>query len=331
MLKFIRKQKHKNSKLLYYFRNYLRHITPRWICRRRLPFLLKNLESEDYEYVMSRVNYYNKLSESCSLSTEGSVLLADFKFSRKRKGRYSHRVYFFDAYEYTRYFPLAFRISYLFGDITEVPAEPSIIKSRPIVGDNTNSVLLNLNKVRHFTFVKDSRKFAEKKDVLIGRAYVRQPQRIRFWEMYFNHPMCDLGQVNTNYIHRAEWIKPSISIDEHLDYKFILCIEGNDVASNLKWVMSSNSLAVMPRPKYETWFMEGTLKPDYHYVCIKDDYSDLEEKLTYYINHPDKAQEIIDHAHEYVAQFRNSKREELISLLVLDKYFKKTGQYDSHQ
>ena len=39
-------------------------------------------------------------------------------------------------------------------------------------------------------------------------------------------------------------------------HKFILCIEGNDVASNLKWVMSSNSVAVMPKPKFESWFME---------------------------------------------------------------------------
>ena len=52
----------------------------------------------------------------------------------------------------------------------------------------------------------------------------------------------------------------------------------------------------------------------------------LEERLTYYINHPDEAQAIIDHAHEYVAQFRNKRRENLISLLVLKKYFEKTGQ-----
>ena len=39
-----------------------------------------------------------------------------------------------------------------------------------------------------------------------------------------------------------------VSIDYHLKHKFILCIEGNDVASNLKWVMSSNSVAVMPKP-----------------------------------------------------------------------------------
>ncbi|GIR91542.1 MAG: hypothetical protein CM15mP92_0060 [Halieaceae bacterium] len=72
------------------------------------------------------------------------------------------------------------------------------------------------------------------------------------------------------------------SLDTHLKHKFILCIEGNDVASNLKWVMSSNSVAVMPKPKYESWFMEGKLIPNYHYILIKDDYSDLEEKLNYY-------------------------------------------------
>lgn len=105
-----------------------------------------------------------------------------------------------------------------------------------------------------------------------------------------------------------------------------MAIEGNDVASNLKWVMSSNSLAVMPRPTCETWFMEGTLIPDYHYVEVKDDFSDLEEKLHYYITHPEKAEEIIAHAHEYVAQFRDKKREELLQVMVMEHYFKTSGQ-----
>lgn len=113
---------------------------------------------------------------------------------------------------------------------------------------------------------------------------------------------------------------------EHLKYKFVLALEGNDVASNLKWVMSSNSVAVMPRPEYETWFMEGELIPNYHYIEIKSDYSDLEERLNYYIVHEDEALQIIQHAHEYVAQFKNKKREKLISLLVLQKYFQMTGQ-----
>jgi len=112
-----------------------------------------------------------------------------------------------------------------------------------------------------------------------------------------------------------------MTIKQHLDYKFILCLEGNDVASNLKWVMSSNSVAVMTRPTCETWFMEGRLIANYHYIAIKDDFSDLEEKLNYYINHPEEAKAISRHANEYVKQFRNNKREDLISLLVLKKYF----------
>ncbi len=119
---------------------------------------------------------------------------------------------------------------------------------------------------------------------------------------------------------------PKKTIREHLDYKFIMALEGNDVASNLKWVMSSNSIAVMTRPTCETWFMEGKLIPDYHYIEIKDDLSDLEEKLNYYIAHPAEAEQIVEHAHEYVSQFFDAGRERLISLLVMDKYFQVTKQ-----
>ena len=139
--------------------------------------------------------------------------------------------------------------------------------------------------------------------------------------------MCDLGDVSKNTTDPKEWQTEKKTIQEHLDYKFILALEGNDVASNLKWVMSSNSIAVMPQPTCETWFMEGTLIPNYHYIEIKRDFSDLESRLQYYIEHIDEAQEIIKHANEYVSQFKDRKRENLISLLVLEKYFKETEQY----
>jgi len=48
--------------------------------------------------------------------------------------------------------------------------------------------------------------------------------------------------------------------------------------------------------------------------------------MNYYIEHTDEALKIIENAHDYVDQFRNKKREDLISLLVLKKYFEKTGQ-----
>ena len=216
----------------------------------------------------------------------------------------------------------------MFGDVNFVPDKPSFVKSRPISNDNQNSIILKLNKVRHFTFVKDHLSLEKKKNILFGRAAVHQNHRIDFYKKYFNHPMCDLGQINQGTNH-DQWVKQKASLDTHLKHKFILCIEGNDVASNLKWVMSSNSVAVMPKPKYESWFMEGELIPNYHYILIKDDYSDLEEKLNYYKKNTDELKRIAKNANQYTNQFRDINKEKLISLLVMEKFFKLSNQKKS--
>lgn len=309
--------RHKNNKPWYYIKNYIRLYIPQGIYRHRLNKKLSTINRYDADYINYRLNYYNRLDKDYQIP-DNAEALPDFKLKNHFK------VYYFDAFEYTRYFSQGFKINPLFGDITHVPEFPSLVKSRPIEGDNTNSVVMKLEKLRHFLFVKDPNRFEDKKDMVVFRGKVRQEHRIRFLEMYYGHPMCDLGQVNRKGF--VKYPAPRLTIGEHLKYKFILSLEGNDVASNLKWVMSSNSLAVMPKPKYETWFMEGTLIPNYHYVLIKDDYSDLKERLNYYIEHPDEALQIIENAHRYVDQFRDKEREDLLNLLVLKKYFEKTGQ-----
>lgn len=312
--------RNKNSKLLYYIKVLAWQLIPSSTFRAKLPEklkALKNLSNSARLRVPARVHYYNKLSADKTLSSS-AIPIGKLKLPKRQKA------YYFDTQEYTRYFDPSLRANFLFGDITKVPDEPTIVKSRPIHGNNENSILLNLDKLRHFNFIKDEIHFEDKKNMLVGRGVVKREHRIRFFEMYFNHPMCNLGQINRNK--NPQWIREFLTIKEHLEYKFILCLEGNDVATNLKWVMSSNSLAVMPRPKFETWFMEGTLVGNKHYVEIKDDYSDLEERLTYYINNPQEAIKILREAHRYVKDFQNSEEEDLTSLLVLDTYFSKTGQ-----
>ncbi|MEG2150546.1 MAG: glycosyl transferase family 90 [Bacteroidaceae bacterium] len=311
----------KNPKWRYYLVNLLRYISLKYFCRIRLNRELKKLFTrKDKEYIVGRVDYYNKLLPNTFLPLEAQKLAAH-KFKKKRT------VYFFDTYEFTRWFPQSLRWCYCFGDITEIPLVPSILKSRPIQGDNANSVLLNLDKVRHFIFLNDKIPFSKKINKIIFRGkVVDKPRRIAFMEEYFTHPMCDLGDVSKPSKLPSVWRTEKKTLWDHLRYKFILALEGNDVASNLKWVMSSNSIAVMPKPIYETWFMEGKLIANYHYIEIKEDYSDLEERLNYYIEHEDEALLIIEHAHEYVEQFKDKKRERMISLLVLQKYFEQTGQ-----
>ena len=59
----------------------------------------------------------------------------------------------------------------------------------------------------------------------------------------------------------------------------------------------------------------------HHYIEIKDDYSDLEEKLNYYSEHTKEALDIINNAHTFISEFRDPNKEDLIALLVLQKYF----------
>lgn len=68
--------------------------------------------------------------------------------------------------------------------------------------------------------------------------------------------------------------------------------------------------------------MEGQLVSDYHYIEVKPDFSDLIERLDYYSAHPTEAESIVRHAHEWVNQFCDRRREKLISLLVMRRYFR---------
>ena len=315
--------RNKNNKFLYYLKNYIKQLIPSFFFQKKLHFQLNKFEeinTNEKEELLLRLNYYNQLKEKHILSKDAQKL-SEIKLQK------NHKTYYFDLQEYARYFYPHLRGHFLFGDVTKIPEEPGLVKSRPINNQNTNSIILKWNKIRHFTSIsKDDLPYAKKKDQLVFRAKVHssQPQRIKFLEKYYGHPMCNIGKVNNNNLNKL-WMVERMTYKEQLQYKFILCLEGNDVASNLKWVMSSNSIAVMPKPKYETWFMEGLLIEDQHYIIIKDDYSDLETKLKFFLDHPQKAKLIVENANRHVNQFKDQKKEDLLSFMVLNKYFNKTN------
>lgn len=306
----------KNTKFTYYLVNVLQLLIPNVFYRNSLDKIINN--PLDLEYIQKRVDYYNKL-EYCFDLDKDTVSIQKFIKDEQKK------TYYFDLLKYFRYFNKNFKVSYLFGDITEIPKVPSFLKSRPIEGENQNSILMKLNKIRHFVFVNDTLKFEDKHDTLVWRGKCNIAHRQKFIQAFYDKPYCNVGQTNTKNTD-VPWQKSKMQLKEQLHYKFILTIEGNDVATNLKWVMSSNSLAFMCKPTYETWFMEGKLIPNHHYVLLKEDYSDLKDKIEYYSTHIDEAKIIIQNAHKHVEQFKNKKRESIISLLVLKKYFEKSKQ-----
>ena len=147
------------------------------------------------------------------------------------------------------------------------------------------------------------------------------------------HPNVDLGftpleaMFNVNATFAAYFSEGSpvgfvdpLPIDAQLDAKFLLSLEGNDVASGLRWMLSSNSLVIAPPPTRESWFLEGRLEPGRHFIAVKPDLSDLEEVLEWCLAHPGRCEEIIAEAQAYVRDFTDEDVERRLLIEVLRTY-----------
>lgn len=318
----------KNNKLTYWLRSLMMMVEPRSLMMRRKKRLLADFErmnDAERKEIMARVDYYCSLPEGCCLPADAPTL-ADHRFFTKPKLT-RHSVYFFDSYEYTRYFPQSLHWQIEEGDVSTEMTVPTVTKTRPVMKEASNNVLINMDKVRHFLFIDDPVRWEDKQGKVLFRGVIYSKEnRRRFVEMYGDNPLCDLKDTDRNSTLPERFKTDKLmTLREHLDYRYIMSLEGNDVASNLKWVMSSNSIAVMPRPTCESWYMEGQLIPDYHYIEIAPDFSDLMEKIEYYEAHPEKAKEIIMHAHEWVDGFRSKDREHLVAILTMQKYLALTN------
>ncbi|MFC3023143.1 glycosyl transferase family 90 [Vibrio zhugei] len=300
-------------KLKYYLTNTLYNLIPQPVLHFYVKQQLASLPKHTQNRLQKRVDYYMKLQSSFPVSQQAPQI-AQFK---KNCGS----TYFFDLLKVIKGFDRHLRFNFIHGDVTDIPAVPTFVKSRPISDHNGNSVLLKLNAIRHYRFVEDTLEFRHKKNMAVWRGSGFRPNRRNLLEKYYYHERCDLGRTDKEDEDQLAYVVPKMSIEDQLKFKFILSLEGKDVATNLKWIMSSNSLAMSPKLRYETWFMEGKLIANVHYVEIKDDFSDLIEKMDYYNAHPEEAERIINNAHQWVEQFKNPHEERLLSYLVADKYF----------
>jgi hypothetical protein len=305
----------------YYSKAFSQHfLVPDSFYRRQLQQKLDTLSDYGREAVLERVGYCNKLGDPFPVP-EHALTLRQIPCTK-------HTMYYYDYRKIVRHFPPHVRAVVSFEDDRGYKECPTMLKSRPVGVGNANSVVMRLDSTRHFVPCRDPLRHEDKKDLLVWRGAVWQGHRKAFLRQYWNHPLCDAGQVNSaDDPEERQWVKAPMSIRQQLDFKFILSIEGNDVATNLKWISQTNSLCFMTKPKFETWFMEGALKAGIHYVELRDDYADLPEKVDHYRANPEEAKAIIANFQAHHRQFVDRKQEELVGLLVALKYFERSGQY----
>ncbi len=270
--------------------------------------------------VVARVNYYNKLDRPFALNPEARL---SSSLSRS-EGSY----YYYDLKEHLLYFPQDLKLNWIFGDNILIPQHPSIVKSRPIGSDNHNAVVLKLDKLRHYTLFsfRDKMTFREKASRAVWRGMLNNPLRLALVNRFGNSTRHDIAYVDEPGLECSLPPGAPLCVTGQLGSRYVLSVEGYDVATNLKWIFNSRSLCLMPRPRYETWFMEGMLRDGVHYVQLRDDFADLDDKIDWFDAHPGEAETIIDNANRHFRQFMDEEREDLIALLVLQKYFERSGQ-----
>ncbi|MBN9221866.1 MAG: lipopolysaccharide biosynthesis protein [Mesorhizobium sp.] len=304
------------ARVFYYARNVARDIVPQALFRSRLAANLEKARLSD-DAVRRRLNFYNKLRDRFAPSAR-AVRISKLPFTPT--------MYYYDLKEFARYFDPGLLIDVEFGDVMRVPKVPAIVKDRPICDGDENAVIMKLDKFRHFQMPADAIRFADKLPAVVWRGDLNNPIRTRFLKAVRDLPFCDAGSHKPNA--PAEYSKPFLSIRQHQKYRYIVSLEGNDVATNLKWIMSSKSLCLMPPPTYETWFAERLVEANVHYVPLASDFSDLAEKVAYFERHPAEAERIVAAANAYCRTFGNERAERAISFLVLYKYFVLSGQIE---
>lgn len=180
---------------------------------------------------------------------------------------------------------------------------PLLIKVRDIQ-KQSKGILANINTLRHwgncgFVYSKDI-EWENKQPEIVWRGSTtgmnpkldRKYTRESFVKDYFNKYNVGFAYIVQSCDHLQEYVRNAMSVNDMLRYKYIVSIDGNDKSSSTNWILASNSIPIMPKPRYHSWLCEPWLVPNVHYVEVKEDFSDLSEKIEWCQLNDDKCKEI---------------------------------------
>lgn len=192
-----------------------------------------------------------------------------------------------------------------FGD--RPPAAYALAKARRVA--RPCAALLPLNTARHWRFAPEPREppWHAKRAALVWRgATTGHGLRRRFVHALFREHDVRFHAVVQ---HREAWVAdarqlgPSLTRREILAHRYVLSLPGNDVATNLKWLMASGSVVVMPPPTVEGWLLEGLLVPWVHYVPLARP-NETARVLAWLRAHDAECRAIVRRANAWVAEAR---------------------------
>lgn len=123
----------------------------------------------------------------------------------------------------------------------------------------------------------------------------------------------------TDFLHHTiygGYISSRLAVAEIYAYKYIVCLRGYDTSSNFLLAASSNSVALKEEDGWEV-FYSALFKPWEHYIPLSPGGLDIDEKIKWARNNPDKVSRIISNANEICCYLsRNDLREDMCRKIV---------------
>lgn len=96
--------------------------------------------------------------------------------------------------------------------------------------------------------------------------------------------------------------RPDATLQEMIQYKYLLSIEGADIATSLKWMLYADSVVFMRVPTVVSFAMEDLLVPFVHYVPVAEDYSNLAHMVEWAKANDEQCRFIAKQSTEYIKQ-----------------------------
>jgi hypothetical protein len=181
-------------------------------------------------------------------------------------------------------------------------------------------------KEKHFTNKIKSPEWEEKKPIALFRGgatgcgtTTKNNQRLKLAELSLEIKELDAQVTSWNkrpkkyYNDNLSIIEPrdlsfklgdKMTIEEQVKYKYLIQVDGHVSAFRLSWMMQSLStiLLVESTENYSLWF-QSLLKPWRHYVPVKADMSDLQEKINWCINNDSESKRIAQRAYRVYEKY----------------------------
>jgi len=85
-------------------------------------------------------------------------------------------------------------------------------------------------------------------------------------------------------------------VQEFVNHKYNLVLDGACIASSLQWAFASGSVPILVTHPGNDWWFKRYLEPMKHYVPVAYDLSDLEERIDWLITHDEEARAIAENA-----------------------------------